>query len=143
MQGRLANPTMQTIPHHNHPIRVLMVEDEVLISEWVAETLSEQGFAVLTAIDGSDALRQLASEPVDVLFTDINLPGGMDGVALARRARELRPDLAVVYASGHLPALDADKRVPGSMFVPKPYVPALVGRLLAHVAPSAAEPAFA
>ncbi len=69
---------------------VLFVEDELLISEWVAEALAEQGFAVLTATNAADALAHLASVPVDVLFTDINLPGGMDGAALARRARELR-----------------------------------------------------
>ena len=69
------------------PIRVLLVEDELLISEWMAESLSEQGFAVQTATNAADALRHLASDQVDVLFTDINLPGGMDGAALARRAR--------------------------------------------------------
>ena len=48
-----------------------------------------------------DALRHLASAPVDVLFTDINLPGGMDGAALARRARDMHARAAgVVYASG-------------------------------------------
>jgi CheY-like chemotaxis protein len=64
------------------------------------------------------------------LFTDINLPGGMDGAALARRARDMMPELGVVYASARgMP--DAQERVPGSIFVPKPYVPTLVGRLLA------------
>ena len=71
----------------------MLVEDEFLISEWVAESLSEQGFAVHTVTNAGEALRYLATEPVDVLFTDINLPGGMDGAALARRARELLPDL--------------------------------------------------
>ena len=65
------------------PIRVLFVEDEALISEWVREALSEQGFAVQTVANAADALRYLNSGPVDVLFTDINLPGGMDGTALA------------------------------------------------------------
>ncbi len=52
-----------------------------------------------TVANAADALQRLASVPVDVLFTDINLPGGMDGAALARRAREMRPHLPVVYAS--------------------------------------------
>ena len=81
------------------PIRVLIVEDEFLICEWVAEALGEQGFAVHTVSNARDALRHLASAPVDVLFTDINLPGGMDGAALARRARDMMPELGVVYAS--------------------------------------------
>lgn len=121
---------MMMKPAETTPIRVLFVEDEFLVSEWVAESLAEQGFAVHCASNATEALRHLAAAPVDVLFTDVNLPGDMDGTTLARRAREMRPDLPVVYASARtLP--DAQARVPGSMFVPKPYVPALVGRLLA------------
>jgi CheY-like chemotaxis protein len=121
---------METVISDIQPIRVLLVEDEFLISEWVAESLSEQGFAVSTASNAAEALRHLASAPVDVLFTDINLPGGMDGVVLARRARELLPELPVVYASGRVNMLDAQLCVPGSIFVAKPYAPALVGPLL-------------
>jgi CheY-like chemotaxis protein len=113
------------------PIRVLLVEDEFLISEWVAEALAEQGFSVWTVSNAADALKRLASDPVDVLFTDINLPGGMDGAALARRAREMQPHLPVIYASARATLLKQDARVPGSMVVPKPYEPALIGRLLA------------
>jgi CheY-like chemotaxis protein len=113
------------------PIHILFVEDEFLISEWVAQSLSEQGFSVHTVPNAADALEHLATVPVDVLFTDINLPGGMDGAALARRAREMRPQLPVVYASARATLLKQDARVPGSIVVPKPYEPALVGRLLA------------
>jgi len=122
-----------TICGEIHPIRVLLVEDEVLISEWVAESLSEQGFAVRTVTNAADALRQLAAAAADVLFTDINLPGGMDGTALARQARALLPDLAVVYASGRINTLDTQLSVPGALFVAKPYLPAMVGRLLADL----------
>jgi CheY-like chemotaxis protein len=113
------------------PIRLLLVEDEFLISEMVAEDLSEQGFAVCAVANGSDALSHLASVPVDILFTDVNLPGGMDGMALARRAREMKPDLPVVYTSGHLNGFDLERRVAGSIFIAKPYVPSVVGRVLA------------
>ena len=114
----------------NEPIHVLLVEDELLISEWVAQSLSEQGFVVQTATNAADALSHLASDPVDVLFTDINLPGGMDGAALARRARELLPHLPVVYASARVTMLAPEARVPGAIVVPKPYEPAFLGRLL-------------
>ena len=113
------------------PIRVLVVEDEILISEWVTEALAEQGFAVQAVTNAADAVGRLAAEAVDVLFTDINLPGGMDGAALARRARELRPNLAVVYASARATTLAPDARVPGAVILPKPYEPMLLGRLLA------------
>ena len=126
---------MDPFVSNTEPIRVLLVEDEYLISEWVAELLAEQGFTVCTATNGMDALRCLASVPVDILFTDINLAGSMDGTMLARRAREL----LVVYASGRVNILDPQVRVPGSTFVPKPYVPSLIGRVLANALKSAAE----
>jgi CheY-like chemotaxis protein len=122
---------MTSIINEAQPIRVLLVEDEFLISELVAEALVEQGFAVRTVTDGPEALRHLASAPVDVLFTDVNLPGSMDGTTLARRAREMFPDLPVVYASGRMNMLDFTARVPRSLFVAKPYDPDVVGRLLA------------
>jgi CheY-like chemotaxis protein len=130
---------METIASDVHPIRVLLVEDEFFISEWVAESLSEQGFAVRTVTNAADALRHLESAPVDVLFTDVNLPGGMDGDALAHRAREMLPDLPVVYASGRVNMLEQQLRVPGSLFVAKPYAPGLVGRLLADVVKTTGE----
>jgi DNA-binding response OmpR family regulator len=101
-------------------IHVLLVEDEIMISEWVAQSLSEQGFAVQTAANAADALDHLAADEVDVLLTDINLPGGMDGVTLARRARELRPNIPVVYASARATMLSPDARVPGAIILPKP-----------------------
>jgi DNA-binding response OmpR family regulator len=117
---------MEQMAHKTPPIHVLLVEDEFFISAWVEQSLSEQGFAVYTAANASDALQHLASTSVDVLLTDVNLGCGMDGAALARRARELQPDLTVVYASATMPAL----RVPGSVFVSKPYEPEFVGQVL-------------
>jgi two-component system, response regulator PdtaR len=112
------------------PIHVLFVEDEVLVNEWVTQSLEEQGFAVQSVTNAADALGHLSADPVDVLFTDINLPGKMDGAALARRARELLPNLPVVYASARATMLTPDARVPGAIIVPKPYEPSLLGRLL-------------
>lgn len=121
---------MEPSVKRTEPIHVLLVEDEFFISEWVSQSLVEQGFAVQAVANAADALRYLASDQVDVLFTDINLPGGMDGAALARRARELLPHLPVVYASARVTMLEPAARVPGAIIVPKPYEPALVGRLL-------------
>lgn len=129
---------MAQIIKHDDAIHVLLVEDEFLIAEWVAEALSDQGFAVNTATNARDALQLLASAPVDVLFTDINLAGGMDGAALARRAREIVPDLPVVYASAKVGMLEPAARVPGSVFVPKPYEAEAVGKLIAYTVKSAA-----
>ena len=86
------------------------------------------------ASNAAEALRLLNSTAVDVLFTDINLPGGIDGLALAHRAREMFPDLPVVYASGRINVLDAELQVPGAVFVAKPYAPEMLGRILADAA---------
>ncbi len=110
--------------------RVLLVEDEPLISDIAAEALQEQGFEVETAANAGDALRRLAAEsPVDILFTDIDLPGGMDGTALARCARRLRSDLPVIFTSGRY-RLDASEAVAGAMFLPKPYDLNTLGRIV-------------
>jgi DNA-binding NtrC family response regulator len=124
-------------------IRILVVEDEFLIAEWVAEILGEQGFEVETASNAVDALCHLVSSSIDVLFTDINLPGSMDGTALARCARELSPQLPVIYASARVAALAPDVCVPGGVFLPKPYRADALGQLIAGACRSRREPAFA
>jgi CheY-like chemotaxis protein len=124
-------------------IRILVVEDEALIAEWVAEALGEQGFEVQTASNAVDALCHLASSSVDLLFTDINLRGAMDGTALARCARELLPRLPVIYASARVAALTPDVCVPGAVFLPKPYRVEALGRLIAEVCKIGGEHAFA
>ena len=110
---------------------VLLVEDELLISNVAAEALEEQGFAVETVSNANDALLRIRTgSPVDILFTDVNLAGGMDGATLARRVRELRPDLPVIYTSGRQSAIQGLDPVDGAMFVPKPYDLFNLGRLL-------------
>ena len=72
---------------------MLVVEDEILISNLIAEVMDESSFAVHAVADGEQALRYLESgADVDILFTDINLLGPMDGSMLARAARAQRPD---------------------------------------------------
>ena len=110
---------------------VLLVEDEVLISHLVAASLSEHGFIVHETATADEALRYMhAGGDVDVLFTDVNLPGSMNGAELALRARKLRPDLPIVYASGRYQPTDIGALVPRSVFVSKPYDPDDVGMLL-------------
>jgi DNA-binding NtrC family response regulator len=109
---------------------VLLVEDEPLISDIAAEALAEQGFEVETAANAGDALRRLEGESaVDILFTDIDLPGGMDGTALARCARRVRSNLPVIFTSGRY-RLDASEAVAGAVFLPKPYDLNALGRLV-------------
>jgi CheY-like chemotaxis protein len=101
---------------------VLLVEDEALISMLVSDWLVELGFDVHESRTADEALDYIgAGGAVDVLFTDINLPGSMTGAELARRARALMPELPVVYASGRYRGDDLGGLVPHSAFVPKPY----------------------
>jgi CheY-like chemotaxis protein len=110
---------------------VLLVEDEVLISRLVADRLSGRGFAVHAIATGDEALQYIGDGgEVDVLFTDVNLPGAIDGAELAQRARQLRPDLPIVYASGRYGSCDIGPLVPRSVFLTKPYDPADVCALL-------------
>jgi CheY-like chemotaxis protein len=116
------------------PLTVLLVEDEVLIRNLVAESLSERGFTVHEVTTADDALRYIGSgADLDVLFTDVNLPGRMNGAELAERARVLRPDLPIVYASGRYSPADIGALVPRSIFVTKPYDLAEVGILIARL----------
>ncbi|MEA2984693.1 MAG: hypothetical protein QOD94_947 [Alphaproteobacteria bacterium] len=122
---------MHPIPAGATGATILVVEDEVLIGEMVAEALQEQGFHVFVASNGPDALRYVESgAAVHALFTDIHLPGGMNGSELARRVRSLRPEMPIVYASGRWHPTDRERLVPRSVFLPKPYDPHDAGTLL-------------
>lgn len=119
-------------------INVLFVEDEDLVVELVVGALAAAGFSVHCAGDAEDALRHVSSgAPVDVLLTDVVLPGEMDGAELATRARALRPELPVVYVSGRVSQSDLAQLVPRSIFVPKPYDPQDMCTLLGRLAPAA------
>ena len=101
---------------------VLVVEDEVLISEMVADILIDRGYEVRVVTNADEALRYLTSSlPIDLLFTDINLAGEIDGTTLAERARELRPHLPVVFASGRIGLLARLASTTGATCLPKPY----------------------
>ncbi len=116
-------------------ITVLVVEDELLIRSLIADYLSNSGFEVREAESGDEALDYLKTgAAVDVLFTDIELPGSINGVKLAERAREMRPELQVVYASGGARAGDLRRQIPCARFLPKPYDPAEVCTLVATLA---------
>jgi CheY-like chemotaxis protein len=113
------------------PPTVLIVEDETLISHLVADWLNDRGFAVHEAASGDEALDYIdQGGPVDVMFTDVNLPGSLNGAQLAARVRAMRPELPIVYASGRYTSDEIAPLVPRSVFVPKPYNPADVCSLL-------------
>jgi nitrogen-specific signal transduction histidine kinase/ActR/RegA family two-component response regulator len=83
--------------------RVLVVEDEEAVRRLTERILQQSGFAVLSAADGPEALAILEApgSQIDLLVTDVVLPGGIDGGEIARRARLVREDLAVLFVSGY------------------------------------------
>jgi CheY-like chemotaxis protein len=80
---------------------VLVIDDEPTIRMLVAEVLEEHGYTVIEADNGSSGLRVLQSEArVDLLITDVGLPGGLNGRQVADAAREARPGLRVLFITG-------------------------------------------
>ena len=103
-----------------HSRNVLVVEDQVLTRMMVAAELRRRGLKVLEAQNAHEAIAVLQSQvPVDLVFTDVRLPGSMDGLALSRLLRETLPELKIVVTSGDLP-VDTDVD-PADAFFPKPY----------------------
>ena len=82
--------------------RILLVEDNDLVRQVVREMLSSLGYAVLSAVNGPEALELLRGEDAfDLLFTDVVMSGGMNGRELADAAKQLRPQLPVLFSSGY------------------------------------------
>ena len=100
--------------------RILLAEDEMLLRELALDDLTAAGFDVVAANNGDEALAILERDRgFDLLFTDIRMPGKLDGWALAAEGRRLVPGLKVVYATG---LDDGEGRVgAGELLVPKPY----------------------
>ncbi len=81
---------------------ILVVEDNELLLSSVAAMLRDQGYRVLTAANGATALQVLGSEPeVHLLFTDVGLPGGLNGRQLGDEVKRLRPDLKILFTTGY------------------------------------------
>ena len=99
---------------------VLLVEDELLVRELASEDLGDAGFEVTAANDGDEALAYLREgRRFDLLFTDIRMPGETDGWQLAREARQMLPDIRIIYATGLGDA--ANGLEDGEHYVRKPY----------------------
>lgn len=100
---------------------MLIVEDEPLIRMCAADFAEEAGYLALEAGDAAEAVAILErGEDVEILFTDITLPGGMDGIALAALVAERWPDVRILLASGALTTLPAAV-APHAARLPKPY----------------------
>ncbi|MBK1661890.1 response regulator [Paracraurococcus ruber] len=110
---------------------LLVVEDDFLVRLTLVDALSDGGFEVIEAADAKEALTLVCDrDDIAAMLTDINLPGGSDGFALARAARVIRPALPVVYASGRYGGAEEGQAVDGSRFLAKPFTPSLAAAVL-------------
>lgn len=103
------------------PSKVLVVEDEALLLFSISDELKDAGFEVLEAVNAQQALALLEQNPdVKAIFTDINMPGSMDGLALSRYVRDRWPPIKIIVTSGK--RRPSDQELPEEqLFVPKPY----------------------
>ncbi|MEQ8664906.1 MAG: PAS domain S-box protein [Rhodospirillales bacterium] len=107
------------------PAKILLVDDDAPVRETAKDVLEDNGYTVVCAGSGAEALDRLGEhEDVELLFTDIVMPGGMNGLELAKECLARRPELKVIYASGYaeeaLRRTNRDQIQPGD-WVGKPY----------------------
>ncbi len=110
---------------------VLVVEDDPFVRVYAVASLESMGFRVLSAVDGPEAMTRLSQDDtIELLFTDVVMPGGMSGLELAERARAARPGLKVLLTSGYaLETLTARGRMPDrAVLLNKPYRKAALAR---------------
>jgi CheY-like chemotaxis protein len=103
---------------------VLVVEDDPLVRSYAVMTLESLGYKVIAAVDGNDALQKLGTSiHIDVLFTDIVMPGGISGWELAERVQQARPGLAVLLTTGYSAETltKYGQLRPGRVLLTKPY----------------------
>jgi CheY-like chemotaxis protein len=102
---------------------ILVVEDEALIRMHCAEMIRDLGFEVIEAVDADQAISLLESVPnIKAVFTDIQMPGSMDGLMLAAAIRDRWPPVALLITSGKVRPPTNDMPA-GARFISKPYSP--------------------
>jgi two-component system, response regulator PdtaR len=104
---------------------VLIVEDEFLIAISAAAVFQKAGFQTVEAGNADEAIAVLQKRDVDLIFTDVRMPGSMDGLKLARYVRDRWPPVKIMVTSGHHMVQNGD--LPdGGVFLPKPYTDAAI-----------------
>lgn len=110
---------------------ILVVEDEILIRFILADSLRDIGFQVLEAGDGDEGLQILNSgQVIDLIVTDVRMPGEVDGMELTRRSKSLAPGRPVIVCSAHLYESEA---FPADEFLAKPYSIAALAEAIARL----------
>ena len=128
-RGRLpAPPTEQSAPHRRgRQETILVVEDNSDVRSVAVSLLAELGYRTVEAETAAAGVDMLERGHVDLVFTDVVLPGAMDGLALAQKITTVRPELPVVLTTGYARSLDGD---PGYAVLRKPYDLSSLGRVI-------------
>jgi PAS domain S-box-containing protein len=128
---------VEDVPPLTQGKTVLVVDDEPTVRMLVTEVLEELGYAVIEAEDGASGLKVLQSTArIDLLISDIGLPGGMNGRQMTETARVNRPDLKVLFITGYAPSavLGTGRLEPGMQVITKPFtLDALAARINALI----------
>jgi PAS domain S-box-containing protein len=135
---------VRTVARGRKSETILVVEDDDDVRNYSSESLRELGYTVLEARNARMALQLLERHPeVAVIFTDIGLPGGMNGRQLCEEARKLRPTLKVLFTSGYARnAIVHDGRLdPGVELLTKPFTQAALGEKLRDIIDAKSSPA--
>jgi CheY-like chemotaxis protein len=121
------------------PATILVVDDNAMARIYAVIVVEGAGYSALIAEDADDALDVLTTHPrISALFTDVDMPGRMDGLELAAEARRLRPDLGILIASGKREPYE-DALPERAVFVSKPYEVPVVALALAALLAEAAQ----
>jgi CheY-like chemotaxis protein len=120
--------------HSTHPITVLVVEDDHFVRMDAVDIVEEAGFIAVEAANADEALRLMEENPaIRIVFTDIEMPGSIDGIRLAHTVRERWPPVSILIASGHQrPA--SHELPPKARFFTKPYARAAIKSALKEAA---------
>ncbi|MCM2443297.1 response regulator [Agrobacterium vitis] len=115
-------------------VAVLVVEDEPLLLMDAMDMIEDAGFTAYGAGNADDAIHLMEKHPdIRVLFTDVHMPGSMNGFNLARAVRDRWPPVSIILASAHVNV--TDEKVPeNGLFFAKPYPPATVVKALKAIA---------
>lgn len=116
-----------------HTFVALVVEDEAMLRFALAQDLQAAGYKTYEAENASEAIRVMEDNPdIRVVFTDVQMPGTMDGLALSRYVRDRWPPTIIVVTSGRC-SPSASEMAAGAMFLAKPYPDEKLSRLLERI----------
>lgn len=120
-EGHAQKPGDDGTGASNPRLVILVVEDDTLLRMHAAEMIEEAGFEVIEAPNADEAIRQLEARlDIAILFTDIDMPGSMNGLKLAHAVADRWPPIRIVATSGHFKMQDGDLPE-GGLFIAKPY----------------------